>query len=118
MTELLAHLRELEERLFTAGLDELEKLLADDFSEIGSSGRLYDKEQAISLLTGGHLNPFTATDFSLRPLVPGLVLLSYRTDTKTSPPITALRSSIWRLQNGKWQITFHQGTILPGSAEP
>jgi hypothetical protein len=118
MTELLAQLRTLEERLFACSSEELEQLLADDFSEIGSTGRLYDKVQAISLLTSGHLNPFTATDFSLRPLAPGLVLLSYRTDTKTSPLVTALRSSIWRLQGGKWQITFHQGTILPSRPEP
>lgn len=109
---LLIQLRELEERLFSANASELEQLIADDFTEIGSAGRFYDKAQAISLLANGRIAAFSASDYSIRSLAPGLELLSYRTCTESTPPVTALRNSIWRLQGGKWQITFHQGTIL------
>ena len=109
---LLVNLRELEERLFSASANELEELIAEDFTEIGSAGRFYDKAQAISLLAGGRVTSFTASNYSLRALAPGLELLSYQTCTESIPPVTALRNSVWRLQDGKWQITFHQGTIL------
>lgn len=42
------HLRELEERLLQTDVrkspEELDQLLADDFVEIGSSGRLFNKK--------------------------------------------------------------------------
>jgi hypothetical protein len=30
----------------------------------------------------------------------------------SSEKIISLRSSIWKLNNGKWQIVFHQGTKI------
>lgn len=53
-TGLDQQIRALEERLLTPELcrsrEELPKLLADDFLELGSSGRTFDREAIIILL--------------------------------------------------------------------
>jgi len=104
-------LRALEERLLdpevrrSASL--VDKLLADDFVEFGSSGRVYDKPTVIEALQqdpGFDSRP-TITEFGARELSPSVVLVTYRTgETGT------LRSSIWRSDGERWQMVFHQGT--------
>ncbi len=44
-------------------------------------------------------------EFGARELSATVVLVTYR-----SP---SLRSSIWVLRKGKWQLVFHQGTKAP-----
>jgi hypothetical protein len=104
-------LRELEESLLQpsvrATADQVAMLLADEFTEFGSSGRVYDKQQVIVALQQEHGqgSKLTITDFSARRLAPDVVLLTYRiVETRT------IRSSIWKLMNGQWRMVFHQGT--------
>ncbi len=42
-------------------------------------------------------------------LVPDVVLVTYRTGR---PGHSTLRSSIWRLRDGRWLVVFHQGTVV------
>jgi hypothetical protein len=104
-------LRELEERLLQpsvrASADQVAALLADEFIEFGSSGRVYHKQQIIELLQQeqGHGRQPTVTDFSARRLAADVILLTYR----IVEPRT-IRSSIWKLINGQWRMVFHQGT--------
>ncbi len=88
--------------------DAVAALLTDDFIEFGRSGRVYDKLRTIELLSGDD-NEFTpeVRDFQVRPLSPDVVLVTYRSGRGDH---FALRSSIWRLSEGKWRMTFHQGT--------
>ena len=47
-------------------------------------------------------------------LGPGVVLVTYRIARRASPeesPQHLLRSSIWKLIDGQWQMVFHQGTM-------
>ena len=104
-------LRELEELLLQpsvrAAADQVSMLLADEFIEFGSSGRVYDKQQIIDLLQQeqGEGRKPTVTDFSARRLAADVILLTYRiVETRT------IRSSIWKLTNGQWRMVFHQGT--------
>jgi len=105
-------LRDLEERLLLpsvrASPDEVEPLLADEFIEFGSSGRIYDKEQIILLLQQEQGRArCTLTDFSARRLAADVVLVTYRVvESRT------IRSSIWRLVDGRWCMVFHQGTKI------
>jgi glyoxylase I family protein len=44
-----------------------------------------------------------------------VALLTYRAHrgaTAVRPAADSLRSSIWRLRQGHWQMVFHQGTAL------
>ena len=103
-------LRDLEERLLLprvrASPDEVAALLADEFIEFGSSGRIYDKQQIIRLLQEERGQAIcTLADFSARRLAANIVLVTYRVVESQT-----IRSSIWRLEDGRWRMVFHQGT--------
>lgn len=89
-------------------------LLADDFVEFGSSGRVYDKTQIIQALQDetGEAS-YTVRDLRLKALAPGLGLVTYRVSHRapaTAEAVQSMRSSIWRFEAGRWQLVFHQGT--------
>jgi hypothetical protein len=75
-------LRELEEQLMhpsvRASPDQVARLLADEFIEFGSSGRVYNKRQIIELLQQeqGRVKQPTVADFSARRLAAIIQLLS------------------------------------------
>jgi hypothetical protein len=87
--------------------DKLESLLSDDFMEIGSSGKTYDREQIINSLLKEVPGEINAKDFELRKLSDELSQLIYRSESTRR----AIRSSIWKLEDGQWRMLFHQGTI-------
>jgi hypothetical protein len=103
-------LRDLEERLLLpsvrASPNEVATLLADEFVEFGSSGRIYDKQQIIRLLQEERGEAqLTLVEFSARRLAADIVLVTYRVvESRT------IRSSIWNFQKGRWRMVFHQGT--------
>src|SRR5262245_2410822 len=120
-------LRQLEEDLLKPEVRQspecLGQLLADEFIEFGSSGRSYDKTQTIDSLRQEQPDPtihIELTEFSARRLAPDVVLVTYRTvqrDSQGVPEASRLRSSIWKLIDGRWQMVFHQGTpSSPGQA--
>lgn len=84
-------------------------LLADDFREFGSSGRVYDKSAIIELLRTEAIasDPkMTVENFVVRELSPNAALVTYLASKST------LRSSIWRLSDSRWEMIFHQGTKI------
>ena len=104
-------IRRLEEELL---LPEVRKsatrvaaLLAEEFVEIGSSGRIYDKQRIIDQLQQEQwTGPLpTISDFAARQLALDLVLAIYRIVESNT-----IRSSIWRTTNIGWRMVFHQGT--------
>jgi hypothetical protein len=104
-------IRGLEEQLLQPEVrtspESLAALLADEFIEIGSSGRVYNKQQIIDLLrhAGGQGSPPTLRDFSARQLAAEVILVTYSiVESQT------IRSSVWKLIDGRWQMVFHQGT--------
>lgn len=117
---LKEHIYQLEERLLRPETreseQELNKLLADDFIEFGSSGKTYNKQQVIEALLSELPTHVSITDFNISQLSQDIVLVTYCT-TKENFSADAeisysLRSSIWKLQGGRWQIIFHQGTSI------
>jgi hypothetical protein len=117
--DLRAHLRSLEEKLFDHEVrntrSSLERLLAPDFREIGSSGRLYGFEEIITALLQEPADGTTRTltDFEIQPLAANVMLATYRSERTApdAPSVRSLRSSIWRRDaDGIWRMVFHQGT--------
>lgn len=109
-------IRMLEERLLQPSVrhsaKDVSDLLADDFVEFGSSGNVFTKTQVIESLQRGESARWTLSDFEARTLAPGVVLASYYV-VKREPSgreSYSLRSSVWKLTDDKWQMTFHQGT--------
>jgi hypothetical protein len=90
----------------------LEALLAPDFTEIGRSGRVYDREAIVEALAGEAPIDIRIEEFHVRLLAPGLALATYRSVvTAPAGPSIARRASVWRRgDDGSWRCTFHQGT--------
>ncbi|HEX5435294.1 MAG TPA: DUF4440 domain-containing protein, partial [Candidatus Angelobacter sp.] len=89
----------------------------DDFMEFGSSGRIFNKAAIIEALKTEVVDGKVAVEnFQVRELAPGVALVTYialRSAGDESTVMRALRSSLWRHANGRWQMTFHQGTRIP-----
>ena len=94
--------------------DKLSELLHGEFIEIGASGKVYDKNHIIESLPKESALKLRATDFKLRELSPEIQQLTYNLESSTGGNSTryTLRSSLWKNNNDKWQIIFHQGAAL------
>jgi hypothetical protein len=58
---------------------------------------------------------FAFEEFNVRELAPSVVLVTYQVQsqaTEEGPGRLSVRSSIWVQREGKWQVTFHQATML------
>ncbi len=89
--------------------ERLRAFLHPDFTEFGTSGRVWDRV-SIAAVTTGVEERIAATDLTPRRIGPDAVLLTYRSST---PDRQALRSSTWIREHGEWLLLFHQGTPVP-----
>ena len=114
-------LRRLEEQLLKPEIrhlpDQVGDMLSADFVEFGSSGGVFNKQQVIEALEQeGPPDPsirLSLVDFIARRLASDVILVTYRTIQEVGPGAkqeSRLRSSIWKLIEGRWQMVFHQGT--------
>jgi hypothetical protein len=112
---LTAMLLELEHQLmdpvFRKDREQVSALLAPEFREFGSSGRVWTRAAILDLLaTETPRSAPAVEDFTTRIIGPDTVLVTYRT---VQPDRQTLRSSIWMRSDSGWQMHFHQGTRTP-----
>jgi hypothetical protein len=121
-------IRVLEEQLLQPEVrtssERLAALLADEFIEIGSSGRVYNKQQIIDLLCheGGQGSPPTLRDFSARRLAAEVILVTYNIIESQTIRSIGLEIDRWTLANGissghkiwRFQRTHEVATSWPG----
>ena len=96
---------------------DLDILLADDFMEFGSSGKVYDKKMILDRLpkdTEISSIQFIVSDFQIKELSENVVLATFKTDkiSTDNSSVISLRASIWKKINGNWQMVYHQGTPM------
>jgi hypothetical protein len=120
MDNLATVLRQNEEALLDPAVrrnrERVEKLLAEDFLEFGSSGRVWTRDQIFDLLATEPYTPFVIEDFAYVLLSEDVALVTYRAvgkDAQSGEEIASLRSSIWINKQGIWRLRFHQGTRTP-----
>lgn len=108
---------DLEQRLLQPEVrrsrDELTALLAEDFVEFASSGRVFNRQSIIEALSVEPPFQASITDFKAVSLAQNTVLVSYRvavSEDEQHPAKHSLRSSIWKHIDNRWQMIFHQGT--------
>ncbi|UCG63332.1 MAG: nuclear transport factor 2 family protein [Candidatus Zixiibacteriota bacterium] len=92
---------------------ELEKLLADEFVEFGSSGQVFDKRAIIESLGKEPQIQISISNFQSELLGPEIALVTYRaifSGQKGQPDRHSLRSSVWKRTDDTWRMVFHQGT--------
>ncbi|MFD6948524.1 DUF4440 domain-containing protein [Nocardiopsis sp. TSRI0078] len=101
------------------------ELLDTEFTEVGKSGRCWDRESMLAELATMDSHPdaggpgeagagrrrVRVTDMVGRLLAPDLVHLTYATEVGGA---RARRSSLWRRgADGTWRMYYHQGTPVP-----
>lgn len=112
MTRLEQTLLALELRLMHYRKADFEKILAEDFTDFGTSGTVYSKASMLAGLVndaGVPEPPVHVTNFRVRELAPGIAHGTYVTEGR-SDGAKSLRSSLWRHGESGWQVYFHQGT--------
>ena len=113
-----AQLRKLEESLLDTAVrrdrKKMRSMLAENFLEFGSSGRIWNRNSIIELLSQETaFVPPAIEDFRCAFLTDDVTLVTYRTvriDPETGEVLSSLRSSIWKNESGTWRMRFHQGT--------
>jgi hypothetical protein len=90
---------------------DFEAQLAEDFWEVGASGRRYSRESVLTSLEdrGAQTDRWEASDFHCRELGADTYALTYtlRQETRITRRLT-----IWRRVEGAWKALFHQGTVV------
>ena len=115
--ELEEVLRRLEEELFERTVRQdgarLSELLAEDFQEFGSSGRVFTRAEIVAELRGETERTISLREFQARLVADKVVLVTYRATRVEAkrPEVETRRSSLWVMRDGRWQIVFHQGTL-------
>lgn len=113
---------ELEKKLIRLAVKgrspELEKLIADDFTQILSTG-IQTREETLSSLVASELVTMPKmTDFQTTQVSPDVVLLTYRSQFDEAPAQWV--SSLWVRRDGAWKNVFYQATDPPpeGTTDP
>ncbi len=104
--------------VFRKNRDQVSALLAEEFREFGSSGRIWNKATILEFLTSESPQPAPRiADFTVQCLGPETALATYRAVPEQSPnaPQASLRSSLWIRSKHGWQMLFHQGTKIPNA---
>lgn len=107
---LARYLRGLEQSLHQPDVrksNRLAELIADDFVEYASAGCVYTKADLVAALQAETPVVQTSSDYSVAMLGPHAALVTYRIHRHSEPPVHTLRSSVWRMIDGRWQMVFH-----------
>jgi ribonuclease HI len=92
---------------------QVEALLAKDFQEFGSSGRVWDRQTIVnSLATEAYTAP-TVEQMHCTLITAEVALVTYRTvriENSTGGRGEVLRCSLWIKESDNWRVRFHQGT--------
>lgn len=124
--ELLPVFEELRKRepifhrnAFGVSVDDFARRMAPDYWEVGASGRRYSRDFILKYLeqhppVDAEAAGWACSEFGLRQLGPETYLLIYTLDQKGR---VTRRATIWRREEGEWQIRYHQGTIVAADDE-
>ena len=105
--------RSIVEPAYRQSAEMMEELLHPEFVELGSSGRVYDRQDMIEMLTAEVAAEVLIRDFKVHRVNPSAVLVTYRSIGQSGNE--ARRSSLWVRVGDRWQIRFHQGTRIENS---
>ncbi len=92
---------------------DFDTMMAEEFWEVGASGRRYGREHVLSTLEKRYAAPYDdewkTSDFYCQEIAPANYLLTY---TLWQGSRATRRATIWRESAGGWLIVFHQGTVV------
>lgn len=111
-------LRELEESLWRPEKrfdhEYMNCVLAPDFFEFGCSGRIYTREETLSAPIQDINSKFPLRNFAIHSIDANVVLVTYKSEVvEGGTTEIGNRSSVWLKTGDRWQLKFHQGTVVP-----
>ena len=118
LAPLLAELTELEPifhtRKFGTTLAEFEQRMADDYWQVGASGRRYSRAAILEHLARrpaqlADESGWRCSEHALRALGEDTFLVTY---CLSQGERVSRRSTLWRRRNGRWQILYLQGSLV------
>jgi hypothetical protein len=96
--------------------DRVAALLADDFVEIGKSGRVWSRDDVVAALAAEPgMDGITIGPMSGQQIAVGHVVVRYTTHHDGGPR-TVHRTGWWRQSTHGWRCWFHQATVVPEPA--
>ena len=91
----------------------LAAMTADDFWEVGASGRPYSRAYVLDVLEHRLADPpaeeWTVTEPRCRALGPQTYLLTYLLELDGR---VSRRATVWQHAAVGWQVVYHQGTLV------
>ena len=93
---------------YAVPIEIINELIAEDYVEIGSTGQIFAKQDLLDYHQASP-KPIIIKDFQTKDLTDGLALIGYKT---IEDPISTIRTSIWREEEGTWRLVFHQATLI------
>jgi len=92
---------------------DFDAMMANDFREVGASGRRYSRAFILDELERRYSKPFDdeweTKEFCCQEIAPDHYLLTY---TLFQGERITRRATIWRRTSDGWKIVYHQGTIV------
>ena len=93
----------------------LEELIDDNYKEIGKSGKVFNKEDIIEYLSNlKEDRNITIYNYNCRKISTNIFLVHYITKNNND---NIFRTSIWKKENNKFKIIFHQASLYLEEAE-
>lgn len=96
----------------------LEGLIAEDYIEVGGSGRVYSRERVIDTVVDRYDREepaveYNVDEFAVRQIAPHMYLATYTLSQPDGHETRVTRrSTIWTDSSGSWQVVYHQGTVV------
>lgn len=97
---------------------EFDRMMADDFWEVGASGAKYSRHFVLDTLEHRHKSPvleqLVVTDFACRCVSADTYLVTYQ--LLQDGGRRTRRSTLWQHSEDGWKILYHQGTVISEAA--
>jgi hypothetical protein len=93
---------------------DFEAMMADDFFEVGASGKKYPREFVLEALELRLRSPVSeqlnVTDFACRRISAEIYLVTYQLEQAHGR--LSRRATLWQKAAAGWKVLYHQGTLI------
>ncbi len=93
--------------------EDFERMLTEEFREVGASGQAYTRAFVLDTLEQRHREPvledLAVSEFRCQRIADDLYLATYLLDQAGR---LSRRATLWRRSGADWKIVYHQGTLV------
>lgn len=100
--------KSLFKKSFCSNIENLERILDENFFEYGKSGAIISRNETICFLSESDDRNIAITNFTVDKISDNTWIIHYV--SKDENNISSLRTSIWIYKDNQYKMYFHQGT--------